>query len=135
MKNFRVNVDGVDYEVEVEDLGGETTESSNVKKPNNKKQTATRKPKKSKKSKKTVRKESAKPTVDSQDSVVAQMPGTILEIMVSEGDKVENGQDLLVLEAMKMENMIKASKAGTVKEINVSENDSVDTGDQLAHIE
>ena len=63
------------------------------------------------------------------------MPGTILEIMVSEGDKVENGQDLLVLEAMKMENMIKASKAGTVKEINVSENDSVDTGDQLAHIE
>lgn len=134
MKNFRVNVDGVDYEVEVEDLGGKTTESSNVKKPNNK-QTVTRKPKKSKRAKKTVRKESFTSSADSQDSVIAQMPGTILEIMVSEGDKVEIGQDLLVLEAMKMENMIKASKAGTVKEINVSENDSVDTGDQLAHIE
>ena len=66
---------------------------------------------------------------------MAQMPGTIIEIMVSKGDKVEIGQDLLVLEAMKMENMIKAPKAGTVKEINVTENDSVDTGDQLAHIE
>lgn len=132
MKNFRVNVDGIDYEVEVEDLGGETTESSNVKKPNNKKQTATTK---TKKAKKTVRKKSATPSADSQDRVMAQMPGTIIEIMVSKGDKVEIGQDLLVLEAMKMENMIKAPKAGTVKEINVTENDSVDTGDQLAHIE
>lgn len=134
MKKFRVNVDGVDYEVEVEAeaLGKETVESSSPKKSTKKDQTVTTEPKKAKK---TVRKKPTTPSADSQELVSAQMPGTIIETMVSKGDKVEVGQNLMVLEAMKMENMIKAPKAGTVKEINVTENDSVDTGDQLAYIE
>jgi biotin carboxyl carrier protein len=62
--------------------------------------------------------------------VKAPMPGKILEVMVKVGDKVNEDDELLILEAMKMENPIYAPAGGTVKEIKVKANDSVDT-DQL----
>ncbi|UMZ73494.1 Glutaconyl-CoA decarboxylase subunit gamma [Natranaerofaba carboxydovora] len=63
------------------------------------------------------------------------MPGTVLDIKVSEGDQIQAGQVVLVLEAMKMENEIKASGEGTVKEILVRKQDSVDSGDPLIVLE
>ena len=60
--------------------------------------------------------------------VESPMPGTILDIKVSIGQAVENGQVLCVLEAMKMENDIVAPQAGTVASINVAKGDSVEAG-------
>ena len=62
------------------------------------------------------------------------MPGTVLDIKVAEGDKVETGQVLLILEAMKMENEISAPAAGTVKAIHVSKGAAVNPGDVLITI-
>ncbi|SFF39121.1 acetyl-CoA carboxylase biotin carboxyl carrier protein subunit [Thermoflexibacter ruber] len=56
----------------------------------------------------------------------APMPGLILDILVKEGDKVKKGDNLLILEAMKMENMIKSTGEGTVKSIKTSRGDRVE---------
>jgi acetyl-CoA/propionyl-CoA carboxylase biotin carboxyl carrier protein len=69
------------------------------------------------------------------DGVIsAPMQGTIVKVLVTEGDEVEAGQELLVLEAMKMENHINALGAGTVKEIRVGPGDTVGPGDVLVVI-
>jgi acetyl-CoA/propionyl-CoA carboxylase biotin carboxyl carrier protein len=63
------------------------------------------------------------------------MQGTIVKVLVAEGDAVEPGQALLVLEAMKMENHLNAEQGGTVKEVRVAAGDTVGTGDVLIVIE
>ena len=60
--------------------------------------------------------------------VTAPMPGKVLKILVAEGDSVEHGQALAVLEAMKMETTLYAESAATVKKIHVSAGDMVDHG-------
>ncbi|MCU0442812.1 MAG: biotin/lipoyl-binding protein [Bacteroidia bacterium] len=60
------------------------------------------------------------------NDVKAPMPGLVLRIMVEEGQSVQKGDSLLVLEAMKMENVIKASGQGTVKKILVQPKQTVD---------
>jgi acetyl-CoA carboxylase biotin carboxyl carrier protein len=60
----------------------------------------------------------------------APMPGKILEVLVNVGDKVNEDDEVIMLEAMKMENPIYAPAGGTVKEIKVKANDTVET-DQL----
>ncbi|WP_276254123.1 acetyl-CoA carboxylase biotin carboxylase subunit [Halomontanus rarus] len=69
------------------------------------------------------------------EHVTAEMQGTILSVDVAEGDEVEAGDVLVVLEAMKMENDIVASRGGTVTQIAVSEGESVDMGDSLVALE
>jgi acetyl-CoA/propionyl-CoA carboxylase biotin carboxyl carrier protein len=66
--------------------------------------------------------------------VAAEMQGTILEVNVAEGDEVTQGDVLVVLEAMKMENDIVAEAGGTVSTVAVSEGESVDMGDTLVVI-
>ncbi|MCJ7439727.1 MAG: acetyl-CoA carboxylase biotin carboxylase subunit [Acidimicrobiia bacterium] len=68
-------------------------------------------------------------------TITAPMQGTIVKILVAEGDTVEAGQAVLVLEAMKMENHINAEQAGTVREIRVAPGDTVGTGDVLLVVE
>ena len=67
------------------------------------------------------------PSAESNGKVKAPLPGKILEIRVSVGDKVTYNQPLCVLEAMKMENEICAPMAGTVSEVHISQGDTVDT--------
>jgi acetyl-CoA/propionyl-CoA carboxylase biotin carboxyl carrier protein len=67
--------------------------------------------------------------------VTVPMQGTIVKVLVAEGDVVEVGQAVCLLEAMKMENAVAAEKEGTVKEIRVSAGDSVGAGDVVAVIE
>ena len=62
------------------------------------------------------------------EAVTAPMPGNILKVAVSQGQTVKEGDLLVVLEAMKMENEIFAPKAGTVAAVNVAKGQSVDTG-------
>jgi biotin carboxyl carrier protein len=59
------------------------------------------------------------------------LPGVILDLFVKVGDTVKNGQKVLLLEAMKMENNIDADRDGTVLEIKVAKGDSVNEGDVL----
>ncbi len=68
-------------------------------------------------------------------SIAAAMPGKIVRILVSVGDEVVAGQGILVVEAMKMQNELKAPKDGRVTAIEVRENDSVNAGAVLATIE
>jgi acetyl-CoA/propionyl-CoA carboxylase, biotin carboxylase, biotin carboxyl carrier protein len=68
-------------------------------------------------------------------TVSVPMQGTIVKLMVAEGDTVEVGQAICVLEAMKMENAVNAEKAGIVKEVRVAPGDSVGPGDVIAVIE
>ncbi|MBX0347837.1 acetyl-CoA carboxylase biotin carboxylase subunit [Haloarcula pellucida] len=63
--------------------------------------------------------------------VTAEMQGTILEVSVDEGDEVESGDVLCVLEAMKMENDIVAERGGVINDVAIGEGDSVDMGDLL----
>jgi glutaconyl-CoA decarboxylase len=64
-------------------------------------------------------------------TIEAPMPGKVLDVKVAVGDSVNNGDLVLMLEAMKMENEIFAPLAGTVKEVRVRSGDSVNTGDVL----
>ena len=68
------------------------------------------------------------------ESVNAPMPGTILKVNVQNGQSVKEGDVLVVLEAMKMENEILAPKNGTVTQVLVSKGSSVDTGAPLVVI-
>ncbi len=68
-------------------------------------------------------------------TISAPMQGTIVKVLVAEGDTVEAGQAVLVLEAMKMENHINAETSGTVREVRITEGDTVGTGDVLVVIE
>jgi len=65
----------------------------------------------------------------------APMPGQILEIMVREGDEVEEGQPLAILEAMKMENELKAPISGTISSIHVDEGQSLEKNSPIIEIE
>jgi biotin carboxyl carrier protein len=68
-------------------------------------------------------------------AVTALMPGRVVRVEVEEGQTVDQGQVLLVLEAMKMENEILAEVSGTVKQIAVSKGTAVAAGDTLIVIE
>ena len=78
----------------------------------------------------------AKPAVAITGNVVTSpMPGRILSVLVKPGDKVTKGQDVVILEAMKMENSITSDYAGTVKQVLVAEGDTVAVDSQLVEIE
>jgi oxaloacetate decarboxylase alpha subunit/pyruvate carboxylase subunit B len=66
--------------------------------------------------------------------MLAPMPGMIVSYEKQVGDSVSEGETILVLEAMKMENALPAPTSGTVKAVNFSSGDSVKKGDVLAVI-
>lgn len=67
-------------------------------------------------------------------NVESPMPGSIVDISVKQGDLIKEGDVLLVLEAMKMENEITAPRSGTVRAVHVKVGDNVDSGDLLVEI-
>lgn len=67
-------------------------------------------------------------------TVSSPLPGVILEVCVKEGDTVKNGQKIMVLEAMKMENVVEATADGVIKSIKINKGDSVMEGTPLAII-
>ena len=67
--------------------------------------------------------------------LIAPMPGKVVRLLVNEKDKVEAGQGVVVVEAMKMQNEIKSPKKGIVQRLTAAEGSSVNAGDVLAIVE
>lgn len=133
MRKFQIKIEGKVYEVEVEEVGGNESSTGTISVP----PPVAAKVKEEAESQKVV-----KPSSDSVpakaptaavagEEVLAPMPGKVLQLKVAEGNSVKEGDTLLILEAMKMENEIVANASGNVKKINVAANDMVDTGDVL----
>ncbi len=116
MRKFIVNVNGNSYEVEVEEV--EAGASAPVTAP---KAAPTAAPKK------------AAAPVGNGTPVKAPMPGNVLDIKVASGATVKAGDTLVILEAMKMENEIKAPQAGVVTVV-AAKGSTVNTGDVLVTI-
>ena len=70
-----------------------------------------------------------------EQRIVAPMPGRIVRVLAKPGDAVELRQPVIVIEAMKMENELRAPKAGTIKEVAVETGASVEAGRLLVVIE
>jgi len=71
---------------------------------------------------------------EGRQQVVAPMPGKVVRVLVQAGEKVEAGQGLLVVEAMKMQNEIRSPKGGTVERLHVSEGQPVNAGEILCTV-
>ena len=69
------------------------------------------------------------------EKVVASMAGNVWKIVKSEGEAVSSGEDVVILESMKMEIPIPAEADGVIKELKVAEGDFVNEGDEIAIIE
>jgi biotin carboxyl carrier protein len=76
-----------------------------------------------------------KPKIKKLKELQAPMPGRIVNVAVAVGDSLEVGAEILSLEAMKMENVLKAEGIGIVKEINISTDDVVEKGAVLIEFE
>jgi len=73
--------------------------------------------------------------LENESEICAPMPGKILKIFVAVGDEVTPKQNLLIVEAMKMENNMTSSMKGVVKKVNFKEGDLVDTGQPIIELE
>lgn len=134
MKTFKVTVDGQSYVVEVEDITNNTNTTRLEKVDHDNKSAAAgavTKPAQVTTSGAKDPKKTPATSAGSGMSVKAPMPGSVLDVKVQEGDIVNDGDVLLVLEAMKMENELTASKSGTIMQVLVKKGDTVNSGDPL----
>jgi propionyl-CoA carboxylase alpha chain len=72
---------------------------------------------------------------DFAKSIISPMPGAMVEVMVKPGDAVVEGQSLCIIEAMKMQNVVKSEIEGTIKRVNVKAGDSVAVDELLIQFE
>ena len=135
MKKFNITVNGVSYEVDVEEIkDGAAPTAPAAPKPAAApapKQEAPAAPKKE------APAPAAAPAAAAPaggETVESPMPGNVWKVLVSEGQAVKDGETLIILEAMKMENDIPAPCDGTVASLHVKEGDAVNGGDILVTI-
>ncbi len=132
MKNYSITVNGKTYEVAVEEKGGSAAPKA-AHAPVAAPAPAAVKPAAPAPAPAPAAKPAA-PSGGPGAKVVAPMPGKIIAVKVAVGDSVKNGQELIVMEAMKMHNPVLAGSDGVVKEILVKAGDPVQAGSVLAVI-
>ena len=126
MKNLKVTVNGVAYDVQIEEVGTSSAPSVAAAAP----------------AAPTPAAPAAKPAAAPKaaapagaETIKAPMPGTILNILVKPGQKVAKGDTLLILEAMKMENEIVSPRDAVVAGVSVNKGESVDSGTPLVSLQ
>ena len=127
MKNLKVTVNGKSYDVQVEEVSSST---QSVSTPSN----ITSQPSSPAPAPTTSAPSNPTPAAGSGEPIDCPMPGTILDIKVSNGQKVAKGQTILILEAMKMENEIVSPRDAVITDIKVSKGQNVDSGTPLVFI-
>ncbi len=132
MKKYVIRVNGKAYDVEVEEIKGSAAAKTPAKISPSPSHDVRPKPDHSLQQK-------AEPAAgvlsDSDKRIVAPMTGTIVKVFVKPGDTVDNGDVLLVLEAMKMENDVMAAIQGKIDAVHVTDGTIVNTGDMLITLE
>lgn len=118
MKKFNIKVDGVMHEVEVEEVGGSVVNTQVLQAPVAPQVEAAPK----------------QAVVAGAGSVVAPLQGTIQTVKVNVGDKINAGDVVAIIEAMKMENEVPATVSGTVKAVHVQKGAKVSAGDVILDI-
>ena len=133
MKKYRINVNGNTYEVEVEELGGASGPS--IAPPPVAKAAppaaAPKAPAAAAPSAPASEPKKTAPAAAGAGDITAPMQGKIISVEVNVGDSVSEGDVVVVLEAMKMENEVFCDADGTVKEIKCKPGDNVNSGDVL----
>lgn len=122
MKNLKITVNGVTYDVQVEEVGADAAPS--VAAPAAAPAAVPKAPAAPK----------AAPAAAGGEPVKSPMPGTVLDIPVKVGDAVKSGDTLIVLEAMKMENAIVAPKDAKITAVHVTKGQSVESGAVLVSL-
>ncbi|MBQ3552179.1 MAG: acetyl-CoA carboxylase biotin carboxyl carrier protein subunit [Clostridia bacterium] len=126
MRKFIVNVNGNRYEIEVEEVSAEEAKKAAPARPAANAPAPAPAP------------VPAAPVVSAPPAggvkVEAPMPGNILDVKVKVGDRVKEGDIIVILEAMKMENEILAPCGGTIADVRVQKGSSVDSGALIAVI-
>ncbi|TNV67940.1 biotin/lipoyl-containing protein [Trichococcus shcherbakoviae] len=112
MKNYEIEIDGQVYHVKVRELPDDAVMTEQPKADSG-------------------RHVADSATQTEGKTMLAPMAGTILRILVKEGQRVKKGENLIVLEAMKMENEIVADEDGVISSILVKANDSVESDQPL----
>ena len=139
MKKFNVKVNGKTYAVEVEEVGAgqggftyQPVQQAPVQQPVQ--QVPVQPAPAAAPAPEAPKAPKATPVIGDGELVTAPMPGTILDILVTEGQTVNKGDIILILEAMKMENEIAAIADGLVSKIYISKSANVSAGDPLLTI-
>lgn len=124
-KKFNITVNGSSYAVEVEEVGGSAAPVAAA--PRAAAPAAAPAPAPAP----APAAPAAKAAGAGEHAINAPMPGKILKVLVKEGQQVKAGENMMMLEAMKMQNEILADADATVKAVNVSEGQTVKAGDAL----
>lgn len=124
MKNYRITVNGVAYEVSVEEIGAEEMQEAAQ-------QRAVVRPAPAAQPKPAAKKAPAAAGTAGSVKINAPMPGKIVEVKVQPGASVKKGDVAVILEAMKMENEIRVGQDGTIVSVEVSAGDMVEGGSVL----
>ena len=136
MKQYKYQINGKRYEVSVETPAADGTIAVTV---NGETYSVVREPEPVVEKKKVVVKPvAAKPSAggdEMQDALRSPLPGTVIEILAKSGQQVKEGDTLIVLEAMKMNNNLTAEKDGVVKSILVAEGEAVKENTPLVTFE
>ena len=116
MKNLRITVNGTAYDVQVEELDSNEAPTPAAARP------AAPAP---------AAKPAAPAGTAGSVAVKAPMPGTVVNVVVTAGQAVKSGDDLVFIEAMKMETPVKAPQDGTIATVDVAKGEAVDSGKVL----
>ena len=138
MKEYKVVVDGTEFHVSVESLGGTSRLGASASSVQAIKPAPVYAPAAAPSAPAPAPAPAAAPAASSAAAgggITAPMPGSVLDIKVKAGDKVNVGDVVMLLEAMKMEIEVSSTVSGTVKGIAVSKGSSVNTGDVLVTVE